>query len=128
VDRFNAAWNAHDLAAAVSMISGDCVFESTSPAPDGARVVGPTAIRDAWAPIFDNEHSHFTVEDSIATVDHVVQRWRYDWVRDMCVASTSLPCGAARSRQNWPTSKGSCGFVSGVSTATQITSQTLARR
>jgi ketosteroid isomerase-like protein len=79
VDRFNAAWNAHDLAAALNMISDDCVFEATSPAPDGVRVIGRPAIRDAWRPIFDDQHSHFTLEDSIVTADHVVQRWRYDW-------------------------------------------------
>jgi hypothetical protein len=79
VDRFNAAWNAHDLPAALAMISDDCVFEATGPAPDGARVVGRPAIHDAWAPIFANEQSGFTVEQSIATGEHLVQRWRYDW-------------------------------------------------
>ena len=32
VGRFNAAWNAHDLAAAIALTSEDCVFEATSPA------------------------------------------------------------------------------------------------
>ena len=51
VDRFNAAWNAHDLAAAIALTSEDCVFESTSPAPDGERSVGHAALRVAWQPI-----------------------------------------------------------------------------
>jgi ketosteroid isomerase-like protein len=79
VDRFNQAWNDHDLDTALSMISPDCVFESTSPAPDGIRYVGPEQIRDAWAPIFADASSRFTVENAIVTEDHVVQRWRYDW-------------------------------------------------
>jgi ketosteroid isomerase-like protein len=78
VNRFNAAWGAHDLAATLALISDDCVFESTSP-PDGQRYVGPAAIRTAWQPIFDDHASQFTVEDSFTAGAHVVQRWRYDW-------------------------------------------------
>jgi ketosteroid isomerase-like protein len=79
VSRFNAAWNDHDLPTALALTSNDCVFESTSPAPDGERFVGRAAIRAAWKPIFDDERSHFTVEDSLAAGPRVVQRWRYDW-------------------------------------------------
>ena len=31
VREFNAAWNDHDLAAALALTSDDCVFEATSP-------------------------------------------------------------------------------------------------
>lgn len=79
VDRFNAAWNDKDLDAALSLCSDDCVFESTSPRPDGERVVGRAALREAWAPIFADAVSRFTTEESIVTTEHVVQRWRYDW-------------------------------------------------
>jgi hypothetical protein len=79
VDRFNAAWNAHDLPAALALISDDCIFEATGPAPDGDRVVGRDAIGTAWAPIFANNQSRFTIEDSVAAGEHIVQRWRYDW-------------------------------------------------
>ncbi len=48
VDRFNHAWNDHDLSAALALLSEDCVFESTAPAPDGERAVGKSAIRAAW--------------------------------------------------------------------------------
>ena len=78
VDRFNAAWGAHDLPAAVALISDDCVFENTSP-PDGERFVGPEAISVAWKPIFDDPASRFTVEESFTAGAHVVQQWRYDW-------------------------------------------------
>jgi ketosteroid isomerase-like protein len=80
VNRFNAAWNAHDLDGALALTSRDCVFESTSPAPDGVRHVGRDAIRQAWAPIFEDTNSRFTVEDSfVAGDDRLVQQWRYDW-------------------------------------------------
>jgi hypothetical protein len=79
VARFNAAWNDHDLTAALALISDDCVFEATSPAPDGGRYTGRAAIRAAWKPIFDDVASRFTVEDAFTAGSRVVQRWRYDW-------------------------------------------------
>ena len=79
VRRFNSAWGDHDLAAALALTSHDCVFEATSPAPDGQRFAGHAAIGAAWKPIFDDVTSRFTVEDSFAAGAHVVQRWRYDW-------------------------------------------------
>ncbi len=78
VGRFNVAWGAHDLAAALALISDDCVFESTSP-PDGQRYAGRAAISAAWQPIFDDQASRFAVEDSFSAGARVVQRWRYDW-------------------------------------------------
>jgi hypothetical protein len=66
VGAFNAAWNDHDLAAALALTSDDCVFEATSPTPDGQRYVGHAAIAAAWKPIFDDVTSRFTVEDSLA--------------------------------------------------------------
>ena len=78
VHRFNTAWGAHDLPAALALISDDCVFESTSP-PDGRRYAGPAAISAAWQPIFQDQASRFTVEDSFTAGPRAVQRWRYDW-------------------------------------------------
>jgi ketosteroid isomerase-like protein len=79
VRRFNAAWGDHDLAATLALTSDDCVFEATSPAPDGDRHVGHAAVSAAWKPIFDDLASRFTVEDSFSAGDRVVQCWRYDW-------------------------------------------------
>jgi ketosteroid isomerase-like protein len=78
VDRFGAAWGAHDLAATLALISDDCVFESTAP-PDGQRYAGRAEITAAWQPIFDDAASRFTVEHSFNAGEHVVQQWRYDW-------------------------------------------------
>jgi ketosteroid isomerase-like protein len=79
LDRFNAAWNAHDLDAAMSMCTDDIVFESTGPAPDGERAEGQAAVRESWTPIFANARSHFEQEDVVAAGDRLVQRWRYTW-------------------------------------------------
>lgn len=79
VTLFNEAWSGHDLAAALALTSEDCVFESTSPAPDGQRAVGQAAVRTAWQPIFADLRSSFTVEETFTAGCRVVQRWRYDW-------------------------------------------------
>ncbi len=79
VEAFDAAWGAHDLDATLALVTDDCVFESTGPAPDGARHVGRAAVRAAWQPIFDDASSAFEVEELVAAGDRVTQRWRYTW-------------------------------------------------
>jgi hypothetical protein len=79
LERFNAAWNDHDLDAAMAMCTEDVVFDSTGPAPDGVRAEGQAAVRAAWAPIFDNPQSHFDQEEVFEADDRLVQRWSYRW-------------------------------------------------
>ena len=98
VERFNQAWNSHDLAAALALTTDDCIFEATGPAPDGARAHGRAELAAAWEPIFADTSSRFTTEEAFTAGDRVVARWRYDWngghvrgidlirVRDGCVA------------------------------------------
>lgn len=78
VDAFNAAWNAHDLTAAMNLCADDVVFESTDPAPDGRRFEGHAAVREAWLPVFAT-HGRFEIEEIIVTGARAVQRWRFDW-------------------------------------------------
>jgi ketosteroid isomerase-like protein len=79
IDAFGAAWAAHDLDAALALITDDCVFDATGPAPDGARAVGADEIRAAWEPIFADASSWFEPEETFAAGDRVIQRWRYSW-------------------------------------------------
>ena len=79
IDAFGAAWAAHDLDAALALVTDDCVFDATGPAPDGTRAEGKAAIREAWAPIFADTASRFEPEETFAAGDRVVQRWRYSW-------------------------------------------------
>ncbi len=79
IEAFAGAWGDHDLDRAIDLITDDCVFESTEPAPDGTRCVGKVAIRRAWQPIFDDRSSRFDAEETFAGGDRVVQRWRYSW-------------------------------------------------
>ncbi len=79
VSAFGATWANHDLDGAIALITDDCVFENTDPAPDGTTYVGREAIRGAWAPIFDDPTSRFDAEETFEVDDRVVQRWRYSW-------------------------------------------------
>jgi ketosteroid isomerase-like protein len=79
VAAFGAAWADHDLDAALRLVTDDCVFDATGPAPDGVRHVGPEAIRIAWQAIFDDVTSRFEAEETFAADDRVIQRWRYSW-------------------------------------------------
>jgi ketosteroid isomerase-like protein len=83
--RFNAARNRHDLAAAIALTSTNCVFESSGPAPGGARSVGHAELEAAWKPLFDEPSGQYTVEESFTAAEsftagtRVVQRWTRDW-------------------------------------------------
>jgi uncharacterized protein (TIGR02246 family) len=80
VDEFNAAWGDHDLDAALALVTDDCLFDATGPAPDGTAHKGKEAVRAAWAPIFADADARFTTEDAfVAGDDHFVQTWRYDF-------------------------------------------------
>ena len=79
VEVFGAAWTDHDLDAVMAMLTDDCVFDATGPAPDGTRCVGPEAVRAAWKPIFDDAGSRFEAEETFQADDRVVQLWRYDF-------------------------------------------------
>jgi ketosteroid isomerase-like protein len=79
VAAFGETWANHDLEGAIELITEDCVFENTDPAPDGTTYVGRVAIRKAWAPIFSDPTSRFDAEETFEVDDRVVQRWRYSW-------------------------------------------------
>jgi len=79
VDEFNAAWGDHDLDAALALVTDDCLFDATGPAPDGTAHRGKDAVRAAWAPIFADAAASFTTEDAFVADDRWVQTWRYDF-------------------------------------------------
>ncbi len=79
VEGFGAAWAKHDLDAALELVTDDCVFDATGPAPDGIRHVGRAATRQAWEVIFNDTSSRFEPEETFGAGDRVVQLWRYFW-------------------------------------------------
>ena len=82
VDRFNVAFNRHDIEAVMDAMTDDCVFENTSP-PDGTRFEGTDAVRAAWIEFFTSSPTaHFESEETIVVGDRAVIRWRYTWLGD----------------------------------------------
>jgi ketosteroid isomerase-like protein len=81
VNRFNEAFNRHDVDAVMAAMTKDCVFENTWPAPDGERYEGREAVRSFWEKFFrSSPNSVFKAEEIFAGGDRCVVRWRYDWV------------------------------------------------
>ncbi len=78
MDSFNAAWNAHDLTAALALCTADVVFDDRSGAR-WASLLGIEQVRAAWAPVFAEPAGRFEFEEVFAAGNRVVQRWRFDW-------------------------------------------------
>jgi ketosteroid isomerase-like protein len=81
IDRFNVAFNKHDVPAIMAAMTDDCVFESTGPQPDGIRFEGQEAVRKVWEEFFGSSPSAtFETEDMFAVGDRCTVRWLYRWV------------------------------------------------
>jgi ketosteroid isomerase-like protein len=80
IERFNDAFNRHDVDEIMAQMTDDCVFEDTDPAPDGTRHTGQAAVRAAWEELFASTPSaRFETEEAFACGDRCVVRWRYTW-------------------------------------------------
>lgn len=80
IERFNEAFNRHDVAAVMALMTEDVVFENTSPPPDGERHEGQAAVRAAWEEFFAaSPNAHFETEEMVAIGGRGVVRWRYSW-------------------------------------------------
>jgi len=83
VERFNAAFNRHDVDAIMALMTEDCVFENTAPPPDGERFAGQAAVRACWERLFsDAPQALFTTEETFVAADRAVVRWTYRWAAD----------------------------------------------
>jgi uncharacterized protein (TIGR03086 family) len=77
---FNTAFAARDVDRIMTLMTEDCVFESTSPAPDGVRHEGAEAVRRVWETLFaETSDPVFTEEESFVSKDRAVVRWRFSW-------------------------------------------------
>jgi ketosteroid isomerase-like protein len=80
IDRFNEAFNRHDVDAVMALMTDDVVFENTSPQPDGERFAGQDAVRAFWENFFaGSPQAHFDAEEITAAGDRCTVRWRYSW-------------------------------------------------
>ncbi|UCH61476.1 MAG: nuclear transport factor 2 family protein [Anaerolineales bacterium] len=78
---FNEAFNRHDVAGMMKLMSDDCVFDNTHPAPDGTLYTGRQAISRYWEEFFyGSPQAHITIEEIFGLGEHCIMRWKYSWV------------------------------------------------
>lgn len=78
---FNEAFNRHDVAGMMALMSDGCRFENTAPAPDGTIYLGKEAVTQFWQEFFrQSPQAHIQVEDIFGLGFRCVMRWRYEWV------------------------------------------------
>jgi len=78
---FNEAFNRHDVAGMMQLMSDDCVFENTSPAPDGSTFSGKQRVTQFWQDFFrDSPHAHIEIEEIFGLGMRCIMRWKYSWV------------------------------------------------
>lgn len=81
--RFSAAFGRGDVDSIMALMTQDCVFESTGPAPDGEKHEGAAEVRVTWEQLFGETHQpSFIEEESFVSGDRAVLRWRFEWVDD----------------------------------------------
>jgi ketosteroid isomerase-like protein len=81
--RFNDAFGRGDTDEVMSLMTEDCVFENTLPAPDGERHVGARDVREFWSQFFASTPSaRFEAEETIVLGDRAVVRWVFHWEND----------------------------------------------
>lgn len=80
VMQFNEAFNRHDVEGMMRLMSDDCVFENTAPAPDGTRYAGKAAVTAFWEAFFrEAPRAHIEIEELFGLGLHCVMRWTYSW-------------------------------------------------
>jgi predicted SnoaL-like aldol condensation-catalyzing enzyme len=78
---FNEAFNRHDVAGMTQLMSDDCVFENTSPAPDGTMYAGKDAVTQFWQGFFhESPQAHIEIEEIFGLGYRCIMRWRYKWM------------------------------------------------
>ena len=83
IKKFNEAFNNHDVDAVMALMTDDCIFENTRPAPDGERLEGAEKVRAYWIEFFKRSpEAHFEAEEIFSAEDRAVVRWIYRWVRE----------------------------------------------
>lgn len=77
---FNEAFNRHDTEGMMRLMTEDCVFENTHPAPDGTTYSGKQAVTRFWEDFFRaSPHAHIEIEDIFGLGKQCIMRWRYEW-------------------------------------------------
>jgi len=77
---FNEAFNRHDVRGMMQLMSDDCIFENTHPAPDGTVYSGKEAVTRFWENFFrESLQAHIEIEEIFGLGYRCIMRWRYEW-------------------------------------------------
>ena len=78
---FNEAFNRHDVPRMMQLMSEDCVFENTAPAPDGTVYTGKETVTQFWQDFFrQSPQAHIEIEEVFGLGLRCIMRWRYEWI------------------------------------------------
>ena len=76
---FYEAFNRHDATGIMQLLSDDCIFENSEPAPDGAVYTGKEALTRFWQEFFhESPNAQIEIEEIFGLGMRCVARWRYD--------------------------------------------------
>jgi predicted SnoaL-like aldol condensation-catalyzing enzyme len=77
---FNEAFNRHDVAGMMQLMSDDCIVENSYPAPDGTVYTGKEAVTQFWHDFFgESPQAHLKIEEIFGFGERCIMRWRYSW-------------------------------------------------
>lgn len=79
IQKFHEAFDRHDPEAMDDLVAEDCVIENTTPAPNGARLVGKAACLANWQDLAKSTGTWFVREEVFVVGERGVIRWRYCW-------------------------------------------------
>jgi ketosteroid isomerase-like protein len=80
LEAFNDAFGRHDVEAIMRLMTDDCVFENTFPAPDGVRYEGQADVRAFWESFFaSTPTARFETEELVCFDDRAFARWVFRW-------------------------------------------------
>lgn len=79
VRKFHEAFDRNDPGSMADLVADDCVIENTSPAPNGARLVGKAQCLANWQGLARSADTWFVREEVFVVGERAVIRWRYCW-------------------------------------------------
>jgi predicted SnoaL-like aldol condensation-catalyzing enzyme len=78
---FNDAFNRHDVEGMMNLMTDDCLFENTDPAPDGTAYSGKEVVTQFWQDFFRAApQAQIEIEEAFGlSSTRCVMRWKYSW-------------------------------------------------
>ena len=74
---YNEAFNRHDINGIMELLSDECVFEESTPAPDGSAYKGKDEIRNFLQDYLrGSPEAHFEIEEVFGMGERCIMRWK----------------------------------------------------